>query len=110
MQAGCADEETEVQRVWAELQRVSAEAAQREAAARQQVAEVRGEAKQRQMQLAVIMETLEALQSGSDSEQSSTHAISLPQPSACFVCQGCAMRSLYLSTTAITGAARKTSG
>ena len=52
------DEETEVQRLRAELQGISAEAAKREAAARQQGAEVRGEAEQRQMQLAVIMETL----------------------------------------------------
>ena len=45
---------------------MSAAAAQREEAARQQVSSIRGEAEQRQMQLAVIMDTLEALQSGSD--------------------------------------------
>ena len=74
MQAVCASENTEIQRLQLELQRVSAAAAQQEEAARQQVASIRSEAEQRQMQMAVIMETLEALQSGSDGEHESNHA------------------------------------
>lgn len=66
MQVVDAAGDADIQRLQAELQRVSAAAAQREEAARQQVASIRGEAEQRQMQLAVIMDTLEALQSGSD--------------------------------------------
>ena len=69
--------DTEMLRLQVELQRVSAAAAQQEEAARQEVASIRSEAEQRQMQLAVIMETLEALQSGSDGQHDSTSLILL---------------------------------
>ena len=77
---GC-ENTTEIQRLQTELQRVSAAAARQEQAAHQQVASIRNEAEQRQMQLAVILETLEALQSGSDGGQESSHATLL-----CFDC------------------------
>ena len=67
--------DTEMQRLRAELQQISAAAAQQEEAARQEVASIHNEAEQRQMQLAVIMETLEALQSGSDGQHNSSSLI-----------------------------------
>ena len=77
--------DAEMQRLQAELQRVSAAAAQQEEAARQEVASIRSEAEQRQMQLAVIMETLEALQSGSDGQHDSIslHLLSFLKVTPC---------------------------
>jgi len=68
MQATSSNRDAELQQLRSELQRVTEVAAQREDAARQEVSSIRTEAEQRQMQLAVIMETLEALQSGSDGQ------------------------------------------
>ena len=65
MQGVCPDRDAELKRLQAELQGATEAAAQREEAARQQVSAMRAEAAERKVQLAVIMETLEALQSGS---------------------------------------------
>lgn len=73
MQAISSNRDAELQRLRSELQRVTEAAAQQEDAARQEVLSIRSEAEQRQMQLAVIMETLEALQSGSDGQHLINH-------------------------------------
>ena len=65
MQGACPNRDAELRRLQAELQAATEVAAQREEAARQQVSAMRAEAAERKVQLAVIMETLEALQSGS---------------------------------------------
>ena len=65
MQGACPDRDAELRRLQAELHAATEAAAQREEAARQQVSAMRAEAAERKVQLAVIMETLEALQSGS---------------------------------------------
>ena len=68
MQAACASRDAELRRLQTELQAATEAAAQREEAARQQVSGMRAEAEERKVQLAVIMETLEALQYGSPGE------------------------------------------
>ena len=65
MQGACSGRDAELRRLQAELQGATEAAAQREEAARQQGSAMRAEAEERKVQLAVIMETLEALQSGS---------------------------------------------
>ena len=65
MQAACSSNNAELRRLQTELQAATEAAAEREEAARQQVSSMRAEAEERKVQLAVIMETLEALQSGS---------------------------------------------
>ena len=70
MQVACSSEDAELRRLQAELQAAREAAAQKEEAARQQVSGMRAEAEERKVQLAVIVETLEALQSDSAGKHS----------------------------------------
>ncbi len=82
MQAANVAKDAEIQKLQAELEQVREAAASQENAARQQTADIRLQAEQRQTQLSVIMDTLEALESGSEGEhagQESTR-IDLKQP------------------------------
>ena len=74
-QAACVAKDTEIQQLQVKLQQVREAAALQENAARRQTADIRLQAEQRQTQLSVIMETLEALQSGSDGEHAGQGSI-----------------------------------
>ena len=67
----------EIQQLQVEMQQVREAAALQENAARRQTADIRSQAEQRQTQLSVIMETLEALQSGSNGEHAGRESIKI---------------------------------